>query len=55
MSTPGPRSVHVGEVLLSLVLVFIGAFVIYETQGMIRLEKGRIAVLDADALRRRIY
>jgi CRP/FNR family transcriptional regulator, cyclic AMP receptor protein len=28
---------------------------IYETQGMIRLVKGRIAVLDAEALRRRIY
>jgi CRP-like cAMP-binding protein len=28
---------------------------VYESQGIIRLEKGRIAVLDADALRRRIY
>jgi putative tricarboxylic transport membrane protein len=34
MSTPAPRSVHVGEVLLSLVLVFIGAFVVYETRGI---------------------
>jgi CRP-like cAMP-binding protein len=28
---------------------------IYETQGLIRQQKGRIAVLDADGLRRRIY
>ena len=34
MSTLGPRSVNVGEVLLSLVLVFIGSFVIYETRGI---------------------
>ena len=34
MSTLGPRSVNVGEVLLSLALVFIGSFVIYETQGI---------------------
>ena len=34
MSTLRRSSVHVGEVLLSLVLVFIGAFVIYETQGI---------------------
>ncbi len=34
MSTASPRGVHVGEVLLSLVLVFIGSFVIYETQGI---------------------
>ncbi len=34
MSTVGSRSVHVGEVLISLVLVFIGAFVIYETRGI---------------------
>ncbi len=34
MNTAGPRSVHVGEVLISLVLVFIGAFVIYETRGI---------------------
>ena len=34
MNTPLPRSVHVGEVLLSLVLVFIGAFVVYETRGI---------------------
>ncbi len=34
MSTLGSRSVHVGEVLISLVLVFIGAFVIYETRGI---------------------
>lgn len=34
MSTLRPSSVHVGEVLLSLVLVFIGAFVIYETRGI---------------------
>ena len=34
MSTLGPRSVNLGEVLLSLVLVFIGSFVIYETRGI---------------------
>lgn len=34
MSTLGPRTVNLGEVLLSLVLVFIGSFVIYETQGI---------------------
>ena len=34
MSTPVVRSVHVGEVMLSLVLVLIGAFVIYETRGI---------------------
>jgi putative tricarboxylic transport membrane protein len=34
MSALAPRAVHVGEVLLSLVLVFIGSFVIYETRGI---------------------
>ena len=34
MSTLRPSSVHVGEVMLSLALVFIGAFVIYETRGI---------------------
>jgi putative tricarboxylic transport membrane protein len=33
-TTAGRRSVHVGEVLISLVLVFIGAFVVYETRGI---------------------
>jgi CRP-like cAMP-binding protein len=27
----------------------------YETQGLIRMEKGRIAILNPDGLRRRIY
>ncbi len=34
MSAMNPRAVHFGEVLLSLVLVFIGSFVIYETRGI---------------------
>ena len=34
MSTIGPRSLHVGEVLISLGLIFIGTFVIYETRGI---------------------
>jgi putative tricarboxylic transport membrane protein len=34
MSTLRPSPVHVGEVLLSLVLVLIGAFVIFQTRGI---------------------
>src|SRR5688500_16103872 len=34
MSTLRPSSVHVGEMMVSLVLVLVGAFVIYETQGI---------------------
>ena len=34
MSTRSARTVHIGEVLISLALVFIGSFVIYETQGI---------------------
>ena len=34
MSTVGDRKVHPGEALISLVLMSIGSFVIYETQGI---------------------
>lgn len=34
MTPAAARSVYLGEVLISLVLVFIGSFVIYETQGI---------------------
>ena len=34
MNTLGARSVHLGEALISLVLVAIGSFVIYDTQGI---------------------
>jgi putative tricarboxylic transport membrane protein len=33
-ATTGRRTVHIGEVVISLVLVMIGSFVIYETQGI---------------------
>jgi len=34
MSTTGARSIHPAEVAISLVLLSIGSFVIYETQGI---------------------
>ena len=34
MNAPAPRTVHVGEVVVSVVLMLIGAMVVFETQGI---------------------
>ena len=34
MNAPAPRTVHVGEVVLSVVLMLIGAMVVFETQSI---------------------